>query len=57
MRAARQWAYLDLLQQSGAVYDYQDVNGIPLGGLVHFCPTCPQGDVNLPDNWREDPDQ
>jgi len=28
-----------------------------MGQLAYFCAGCPQPGVNLPDNWRDDPDR
>ncbi|KAH9991703.1 hypothetical protein BJV77DRAFT_946093, partial [Russula vinacea] len=27
------------------------------GNLAHFCPACPQPGINLPDDWKNQPDQ
>lgn len=55
LRVIRQWRNLKALQRSGYAHSPSDT--IPNGGLVLFCPTCPQPGVNLPENWRDDPDK
>lgn len=55
MRVAREWRNIKLRQRAGVSHDNPET--IPDGGLVPFCPACPQPDVNLPANWKEDPDQ
>ncbi|THH26719.1 hypothetical protein EUX98_g7467 [Antrodiella citrinella] len=57
MRISRQWVYMKLRRWSGAVYDFPNDSDAPQGGLVLFCPACPQPGINLPENFREDPDQ
>lgn len=38
-------------------YAHKPDQDIPAGGLATFCPACPQPGINLPDNYKEDPDQ
>ena len=55
MRALRQWRDLASRRRAGVPLDKEIV--IPPGGLALFCPACPQPGVNLPSNWKEDPEQ
>ena len=55
MTAARQWRDLKLRQRAGLLYEPE--REIPPGGLVIFCPTCPQPGINLPHDWKEDKEQ
>ena len=55
MVVARQWRDLKLRLRAGLLYEPE--KEIPLGGLVLFCPACPQPSVNLPSNWKEDNEQ
>ncbi|KAK7681433.1 hypothetical protein QCA50_015525 [Cerrena zonata] len=55
LRIAREWRNLKSRQRAGYAYSPADV--IPAGGLALFCPTCPQPGVNLPEDWRDDPDK
>ena len=55
MSVARQWRDLKLRQRAG--FAYGPDQDIPPGGLVLFCPACPQPGVNLPKNWKADEEQ
>lgn len=55
MRVAREWRNIKLRQRAGVSHD--NPSEIPPGGLVPFCAACPQPDVNLPEDWKDDPDQ
>ena len=55
MRALRQWRDLTSRRRAGLPFD-RTVELRP-GSLALFCPACPQPGVNLPVNWREDPEQ
>ena len=39
---------------SGTAHDDPQGRSISAGGLVGFCPACPQPTVNLPPNWKDD---
>ena len=54
LRAIREWRNLRARQTMGVGYGEGEVRK---GGLVPFCPTCPQPGVNLPDDWKNDHDQ
>lgn len=54
LRATREWRNLKARQATGFAYRSDEV---PKGGLVPFCPTCPQPGVNLPEGWKNDPNQ
>ena len=55
MRALRQWRDLTSRRRAGLPMD-KDLRLEP-GGLALFCPACPQPGVNLPVNWKDDPEQ
>ena len=55
MRVSRQWRYLDLQARFGFGHDREKVPGN--GDLAEFCPACPQPGINIPDNWKELPNQ
>lgn len=55
LRVSRQWNNLKLRKWSG--YGHEAAEKIPAGGLVNFCPACPQPGVNLPEDWKEDPER
>ncbi|KAK7688135.1 hypothetical protein QCA50_008505 [Cerrena zonata] len=52
---AREWRNLKARQRAGYAYILTDA--IPARGLALFCPTCPQPGINLPDDWKDDPDR
>ena len=55
MRALRQWRDLTTRRRAGLPLD-TTVQLRP-GSLALFCPACPQPGVNLPENWKDDPQQ
>jgi hypothetical protein len=54
-RLSRLWRWLKKLRWAG----YAQKTGKPLtpkpGELGIFCPACPQVGINIPDNWKDDP--
>lgn len=54
MRVSRQWAFIKLCKWSGSAYDHCTQEKIPDGGLVIFCPTCPQPGISLLEGWELD---
>lgn len=55
-RVIREWRNIELRKHSG-VFGKDAGKDIPRGGLVSFCPACPQPGINLPNDWKEDKDQ
>ena len=55
MRTLRQWRDLSSRRRAGLPMDKECQ--LQPGGLALFCPACPQPGVNLPDNWKDDPEQ
>ena len=55
MRALRQWRDLTNRRRAGIPMD-KEIRIGP-GGLALFCPACPQPGVNLPVNWKDEPEQ
>ena len=53
LRVTRQWRNLKQHKNAGSAYT-PSAEVLP-GGLVQFCPACPQPGVNLPDDWKNDP--
>ncbi|KIO26890.1 hypothetical protein M407DRAFT_73961 [Tulasnella calospora MUT 4182] len=49
-KASQLWGTIRLVKRSGH-HDFT----IPHGGLVVLCPTCPRPDINIPENWKNDP--
>jgi CxC2 like cysteine cluster associated with KDZ transposases len=54
LRVSRQYRNLRTMQVHGYCHEPEDPG---LGGLAMFCSSCPQPGVNLPDNWKEDPNR
>jgi len=56
-RLSRLWRWVKKLRWAG----YGQRVGQPItpepGELGNFCPACPQVGINLPDNWKEDPNR
>jgi hypothetical protein len=54
MRVGRQWRNLKYRKWHG----FGHMNREPQPGeLALFCAACPQPGINLPENWKDDPDQ
>lgn len=54
LRCVRQWMWIKARKWSGSAHDDPQGTNIRPGGLVPFCPTCPQPEVNLPPEWESD---
>ena len=56
-RLSRLWRWVKKLRWAG----YAQRAGQPItpkpGELGNFCPACPQVGVNLPENWKDDPNR
>lgn len=50
----RQWRNLKQRKWSGQPYDEE--RSTASGALALFCAACPQPGLNLPEDWRQDPD-
>ncbi|KAF7798643.1 hypothetical protein EIP86_009867 [Pleurotus ostreatoroseus] len=55
MRMVREWRHLKALKRAGRCHD-GGVRGTQNGALCLRCPACPRPGFNLPDNWRDAPD-
>lgn len=53
-RVSRQYRNLRTWQTHGFAHEPRPPG---LGELAMFCASCPQPGINLPDNWKEDPDR
>lgn len=53
-RISRLWRWMKKLKWAGS----RSTSDTPVAGsLANFCPTCPQPGINLPDNWKLDPER
>ncbi|KAJ7074866.1 hypothetical protein B0H15DRAFT_925610 [Mycena belliarum] len=55
MRCAREWRNIQLFKRAGRAHDPGGIEGTEDGGLSLFCHACPQPQINLPENWRDEP--
>ena len=54
----RQWRDLQARQRNGEAFaDPVSASSQKMGALALFCPACPQPEINLPANWKEDKNQ
>jgi hypothetical protein len=51
----RMWRNMKLLIRGGRAHDPTGVNGTREGELAVVCPACPIDGVNLPENWKDAP--
>ncbi|KAH9476140.1 hypothetical protein JR316_0011711 [Psilocybe cubensis] len=56
MRMVLQWRHLQMLKWAGRGHDERGAAGTLPGELMVKCPSCPHPGINLPDNWRDAPD-
>jgi hypothetical protein len=57
LRMSRAWRWLKKMKWAGYGHKTADFNQPTPGELANFCPACPQPSINLPSNWKEDPNQ
>ncbi|KAH9959751.1 hypothetical protein BGW80DRAFT_1183207, partial [Lactifluus volemus] len=55
LRLSRAWRWLKKIKWAGYGHEAVDFNQPTPGELANFCPACPQSGINLPSNWKEDP--
>jgi hypothetical protein len=56
-RMSRLWRWMKRLKWAGRGSNDKPVNEVNAGELVIFCPACPQPGINIPDNWKDDPNR
>ena len=52
----REWKHLKMMKRAGRGHDPTGVRGTQVGELAVECPACPQIGKNLPDNWKDAPE-
>ncbi|KIY60852.1 hypothetical protein CYLTODRAFT_363638 [Cylindrobasidium torrendii FP15055 ss-10] len=52
----RQWAYLNRLARGGIGHTPEGIKGAEWGAVATRCWACPRPGVNLPDGWRDEPE-
>jgi hypothetical protein len=56
-RMSREWRLLKKMKWAGFGHEDKDPTNPAAGELAIFCPTCPQPGINLPPDWKRDPNQ
>ncbi|PPQ94148.1 hypothetical protein CVT25_008016 [Psilocybe cyanescens] len=51
------WRWLKKLRWAGYGHKAEDPKDPPYATLSLYCPTCPQPGINLPTNWKDDPNR
>ena len=57
LRMARVWRWLKKKKWAGHGHRSDDFSKTAPGELANFCPACPQPGINLPQNWKDDPNR
>jgi hypothetical protein len=52
----REWAHLKILKRAGRGHDPDGVNATKEGECAVRCLSCPRPGINLPENWRNVPE-
>jgi hypothetical protein len=55
LRIVREWRHLKMLKRAGRGHDPAGVINTQIGECAVLCPACPQPLKNLPDNWKDVP--
>ena len=53
----REWRNLKMLKRAGRGHDPTGAMGTREGECTVLCPACPQPGMNLPDDWRDAPEE
>lgn len=56
-RLSRLWRWMKKLRWAGYAQRVGQPINPKLGELGNYCPACPQVGINLPENWKEDPNR
>jgi hypothetical protein len=57
LRMARVWRWLKKKKWAGHGHRTGNFTQTGPGELANFCPACPQPGINLPSNWKDDPNR
>ncbi|PPQ97624.1 hypothetical protein CVT26_002547 [Gymnopilus dilepis] len=57
LRMMLQWRHLKMLKRGGRAHDATGPEGTKEGELALLCPSCPHPGINLPDGWRDVPEE
>lgn len=56
-RMSRLWRWMKRLKWAGISNGQKKVSDVAAGQLAVFCPACPQPGINIPDDWKLDPNR
>jgi len=56
-RMSRLWRWMKKLKWAGVGHNGKTAMDVGRGELANYCPACPQPGLNLPENWKEDPNR
>ena len=56
-KLSRAWRWMKKLKWAGFGHKTADPTTPAAGELSIFCPACPQPDINLPEDWKTDPNR
>ena len=56
-KLSQAWRWMKKLKWAGYGHMKADPMNLEASKLTIFCPTCPQPKVNLPDDWKDDPNR
>jgi hypothetical protein len=56
-KVSRAWRWMKKLKWAGFGHKAKDAMTPSAGTLAIFCPACPQPDINLPADWKYDPNR
>ncbi|KAJ7429914.1 hypothetical protein B0H11DRAFT_2166673 [Mycena galericulata] len=57
MRMVRQWRNIKMFKRAGRGHAASGIEGTADGELALLCPACPQPGINLPEGWRDEPEE
>lgn len=56
-RMSRLWRWMKKLKWAGFGHNQKGAKNVGPAELANYCPACPQPGVNLPKNWKADPNR
>lgn len=56
-RMSRLWRWMKKLKWAGYGHNGKGAMNVGSAELANYCPACPQPGVNLPDDWKNDPNR
>ena len=51
------WRWMKKLKWAGYGHNSKNMNHVEPGKLANYCPAWPQAGINLPEDWKEDPNR